>query len=136
MGKILKVVVSAIILIPLLGVGAIAALHLIGLDEARPLVRIVIVEGKSMEPTFEPGEQLLFVRKEWGKGSIVIADIGEPTEVIKRVWDVRGDEVIITGDNTQVTASYRLPKDKIIATFLCRTQLKFAPPQIGRRPGA
>ena len=134
--KIIEVVLGVVILVPLLGAGTIAVLHLTGLEDPHPLVRLVEVEGDSMEPTFHPGEQLLFVRKEWHEGSVVIADIGEPTAVVKRVWGTEGGKVIITGDNTETTASFRLPKDKIIATFFCRTRLKFAPPEIGKKPAS
>ncbi len=114
MGKIVKVVLSALILVPLLGAGTLAVLHLTGLDEPHPLVRFVVVEGDSMAPTFHPGEQLLFTQRPWQEGSIVIADINEKTAVVKRVWAIQGEEVVITGDSVEVTASYRLPKDKII----------------------
>jgi signal peptidase I len=134
--KIVKVVVGLILLVPLLGAGTIAELHLSGLHKPHPLLRLVIVEGESMEPTFHPGQQLLFVRRPWRQGSIVIADTGDSYEVVKRVVTQRGDTVVITGDNRAVTASYALPSDKIIATFCCRTGLKFAPPQLRKQPAS
>jgi hypothetical protein len=128
-GRILKLTLSALVVIPLLGAGAIAALHLSGADDPHPLVRLIVVEGNSMLPTFHPGEQLLFVRGRWGPGSVVLADVGEDRAVVKRVWEVQGDRVIITGDNNKTTASYRLPRERIIARFCCRTGLKLSPPE-------
>ncbi len=75
--KIIEVVLAVVVLVPLLGAGAIAVLHLTGMDEPHPLVRLVAVAGNSMEPTFHAGEQLLFVRKQWHQGSVVIADIAD-----------------------------------------------------------
>lgn len=132
--RVVMSVLGAAVVLPLLAAGAVAVAHLTELDSPHPLLRLVIVEGDSMLPTFQPGEQLLFVRKPWQEGSIVIADIGEPSAVVKRVVGRRGDRVIITGDNQQVTASYAVPPDRIIATFCCRTGLRFAPPEMKGKP--
>lgn len=128
--KIVVSVLGAVVVLPLLAAGAVAVAHLTEMDSPHPLVRLVVVEGDSMLPTFQAGEQLLFVRRPWREQSIVIADIGEPSPVVKRVVGRRGELIVITGDNTQVTASYAVPPDKIIATFCCRTGLRIAPPQL------
>jgi signal peptidase I len=132
--KIVGAVLGIIVVLPLLGAGAIAIIHLTQLDSPHPLLRLVTVEGDSMLPTFHAGQQLVFVRKPWHKGSIVIADVGEPAPVVKRVWGGTQDDVIITGDNQQITATYSVSPDKIIATFCCRTGLTFAPPQLRGKP--
>ena len=64
-------------------VGLVAILHVVCLLCQRPLVRLVEVEGISMQPTFEPGDRLLFVRRHFQPDSIVIADAGEDGRVIK-----------------------------------------------------
>jgi signal peptidase I len=135
-GKKIEAVLGVVILVPLLGAGGIALLHLTGLTDPHPLVRLVIVDGDSMEPTFHPGEQLLFLRRPWGVGSIVLAEVGEANAVVKRVREWQGDRVVITGDNHAVTATYRLSPDKIIATFFCRTRLNFPPPRLGEKPAS
>ncbi len=127
-------VLGAAVVLPLLTAGAVAVIHLTQLDAPHPLLRLVIVEGNSMLPTFQPGEQLLFARRPWQEQSVVIADIGEPSPVVKRVVGRRGDRIIITGDNQQTTATYAVPPDRIIATFCCRTGLRFAPPEMKGTP--
>jgi hypothetical protein len=115
--------------VPILGVGVLAVLHIVGLDSPHPLARFVIVNGKSMLPTFVPGEQLLFVRRSWEVGDVVIADVGEDEAVVKRVVKIKNDQVVITGDNKAVTATYRLPADRIVATLVMPTGLRFTPPK-------
>ncbi|HEY3397027.1 MAG TPA: S24/S26 family peptidase [Armatimonadota bacterium] len=123
--RIMLRIFGVVVALPLLTAGAIAVLHLAELDSPHPLVRLVVVEGRSMRPTFRAGEQLLFVRKPWKVGDVVIADVHDADSVVKRVVAERDGEVLITGDNTQGTASYMLPRDRIIATLLCRTGLRF-----------
>jgi signal peptidase I len=127
LGKRIRVAATTIIAVPLLGLGTIAVLHLAGLNQPHPLARLVIVIGDSMEPTFHPGDQLLCLRRPWDVGSVVIADVGEKTPVVKRVVSRQGASVFITGDNAAVTASYTISPDKIIAVYCCRTGLKFPP---------
>lgn len=121
---------GVVLVSPLLLVGAVALLHLLGLNSPHPLVRLAVVEGSSMEPTFHPGEQLLFLRRPWHKGSVVLADVKEPNPVVKRVMDVWSGKVLLTGDNQEVTATYLVDPDAIIATYCCRTGLKFRPPEL------
>ena len=128
--RLLISLLGIVLVSPLLLVGAVALLHLVGLNSPHPLVRLAVVEGNSMEPTFRPGEQLLFLRRPWRKGSVVLADIKEPNPVVKRVIDVRSGKVLITGDNQEVTATYLVEPDAIIATYCCRTGLKFRPPEL------
>ena len=113
---------------PIIVAGGLAWLHLAGLNSPHPLVRFVQVEGESMLPTFQPGEQLLFVRRPWKIGSVVLADVGEDKAIVKRVVGFRNGRVLITGDNKAVTASYEIPPDKIVATLLIPTGVRFRPP--------
>ena len=50
-------------------VGLVAALHVVCLLCQRPLVRLIQVDGISMQPTFEPGDRLLFVRRHFQRDS-------------------------------------------------------------------
>ena len=69
------------------------------------LLRRVVVEGRSMEPTLEAGDRLLLVRPLRGRrprvGDIVAATDPRPGGrlLIKRVASVQGDRVLIEGDN-------------------------------------
>jgi len=128
--RLLISLLGLVLVSPLLLVGAVAVLHLVGLSSPHPLVRLAIVEGDSMEPTFHPGEQLLFLRRPWQKGSVVLADIKEPNPVVKRVVGEYNGKVLLTGDNQEVTATYLIEADAIIATYCCRTGLRFKPPQL------
>ena len=126
--RLVRAVLLPLVAVPVVVIGGLALLHLAGLHDPHPLVRFVQVDGNSMLPTFQPGEELIFVRRPWELGSVVIADIGEDRGVVKRVVSFKRGRVQITGDNRQITASYDLPANKIIATLLMPTGVRFAPP--------
>jgi len=105
-------------------VGILAALHVVCLLCQHPLVRLVEVEGNSMQPTFEPGDRLLFVRRHFQPGSIVVADAGEDGSVIKRVVDVADGQVHLFGDNREKSEEYYLPQTAIIGVYLLQFPLK------------
>jgi len=105
-------------------VGVVVLLHLICLLCQRPLVRLVEVEGNSMQPTFAPGERLLFIRRHFEPGSIVIADAGDDGLVVKRVIDVTGGNVHLVGDNREESEEYDLPRAAVLCVYLFRFSLK------------
>ena len=105
-------------------VGILAALHVVCLLCKHPLVRLVVVEGVSMQPTFEPGDRLVFVRRYFELGSVVIADVGSDGIVVKRVWDLKGDTVRLVGDNRENSEEYSLPRDAVVGVYFCKCPLK------------
>ncbi len=90
-----------------LGAGAAA---IVG---ARLGTRRVVVEGRSMVPTFEPGDRLLVLRlpRRWPlrPGDVVaLADPREPgLLLVKRVGAVNGDGVTVAGDNAAESTDSR-----------------------------
>ena len=105
-------------------VGLVVLLHLVCLLCRHPLVRLVEVDGVSMQPTFEPGDRLLFIRRPFEPDSIVIADADGDGLVVKRVVDVTGGHVRLVGDNRAESAEYDLPATAIVGVYLCRFPLK------------
>ena len=105
-------------------VGILAALHVVCLLCQHPLVRLIQVDGISMQPTFEPGDRLLFVREHFEPGSVVIADAGDDGLVVKRVVDVTGGNVHLVGDNRAESEEYDLPRTAVICVYLLRVPLK------------
>jgi signal peptidase I len=126
--RVLRLVLVPLVAVPVIVAGSLATLHIAGRDSAQPLVRFVAVEGRSMLPTYQPGEALLFVRRPWQKDSVVLADVGEDKPIVKRVEGVRGVQVLITGDNREVTATYLISPERIIGTLFARTGVHFTPP--------
>ncbi len=105
-------------------VGLVAILHVVCLLCQRPLVRLVEVEGNSMQPTFEPGDRLLFVRKHFEPGNVVLADTGEDGLVVKRVLHMGNGQVHLAGDNSEHTAVYDLPRSAVLGVYLGKVPLK------------
>ncbi len=105
-------------------VGLVAALHVVCLLCQRPLIRLVEVDGISMQPTFEPGDRLLFVRKHFEPGSVVNADAGDDGLVIKRVVRLTDSRVHLVGDNTEHSAVYDLPRSAILGVYVGKVPLK------------
>ena len=108
----------------LLLVGVLAALHVVCLLCKHPLVRLVQVDGVSMQPTFEPGDRLLFIREDFEPGSVVIADAGDDGLVVKRVVDVTSGNVHLMGDNREKSEEYYLPRTAVICVYLLQLPLK------------
>lgn len=115
--------------IPVILLGVLAGLHFMSLRSARPVFCLVQIDGQSMEPTFQPGEQAAFARLPWKRGSVVVADVGETDLVVKRVVVTANDKVLITGDNREVTETYRVDRDDIRAVLVCR--IPFTSPMAG-----
>lgn len=103
-------------------------LHLVCLYCGRPLVRLVQVDGNSMEPTFEPGDRLLFIRGRWKESSVVLADVHEDLPVIKRVCKAglhpSSSPYKLCGDNREISMTYWVNKEQILCVLLCRIPLK------------
>ena len=108
----------------LLLVGLLAALHVVCLLCQHPLVRLVEVDGISMQPTFEPGDRLLFIREPFEPGSVVIAEAGDDGLVIKRVVDVTGGHVHLVGDNSEHSAAFNLLRSEVLGVYVGRFPLK------------
>lgn len=104
--------------------GVVAVLHLTCVLCQRPLVRLVEVDGMSMQPTFEPGDRLLFVRKHFQPDSIVLADAGEDGIVVKRVLHMGNGQVHLAGDNSEHTAVYDLPRSAVLGVYVGEVPLK------------
>lgn len=105
-------------------VGLVAILHVVCLLCQRPLVRLVEVDGISMQPTFAPGDRLLFIRRHFQPDSIVLADAGEDELVVKRVVDVADGHVHLAGDNIEHSAVYDLPRSAVLGVYVGRFPLK------------
>ena len=105
-------------------VGLIAVLHLTCILCQRPLVRLIQVGGISMQPTFQPGDRLLFVRRHFEPGSVVLADTGEDGLVVKRVLGLKGDTVRMVGDNAEHSAVYELRRSAVLGVYAGKVPLK------------
>ena len=105
---------------PVIVLGLLAGLHLASLNSQTPLFCLVQIDGQSMEPTFRHGEQAAFARLPWRLGSVVVADVGEPDLVVKRVLYSWKGTIFISGDNTEVSETYRVAESDIRAVLLCR----------------
>jgi len=109
----------------LLLVGLVVLLHLVCLLCQRPLVRLVEVDGISMQPTFAPGDRLLFIRRHFQPDSIVLADAGDDGLVVKRVADVTDGRVHLAGDNSEHSAAFNLLRREVLGVYVGRFPLKF-----------
>jgi nickel-type superoxide dismutase maturation protease len=100
--------------------------------------RRVAVEGRSMEPTLLSGDRLLVVRGSAPRvGDIVAVRDPRPGRrlLVKRVVSVRGDEVVVEGDNQRSsTDSWDFgPVDR--RAILGRAVYRYGPPgRSGRLP--
>ncbi len=118
----MRTVLSVLEVIVLL-FGLIGILHVVSARSNRPFVLMARVEGKSMQPTLEPGDRILCVRAPWHQGDIVVADVAQEELVIKRVDGQRAQQVRLVGDNREHSATYWVyPKD-IKSIMLCRLLL-------------
>ncbi|MGN1363540.1 MAG: S24/S26 family peptidase [Methanobrevibacter sp.] len=62
------------------------------------------VSGTSMEPTFYNGEYVIVNKtKNIHKGECVVAETPEYGTIIKRVSDIKGQEVYLTSDNKKIS---------------------------------
>ncbi len=125
----------------MLGAVGIGAAAFVG---ARFGTRRVVVEGRSMAPTLEPGDRLLVVRlPRWWPvrpGDVVaFADPREPDRLlVKRVGAADERCVTVTGDNIEESTDSRSfgPVDR--AEVWGRALYRYAPParagRVSRRP--
>lgn len=108
----------------LLGLAALlAGLHIACWGVEHPLVRFVQVQGDSMEPTLLSGDRLLFVRRPWKLGSIVLVDVGEAGPVVKRVLKLVNKRICLCGDNKKISEVYWVNPEQIQCVMLCRVSL-------------
>jgi nickel-type superoxide dismutase maturation protease len=102
----------------LVGAAGVAALGALGIAAAtfvgaRLLTRRVTVEGRSMVPTFEPGDRLLVVRLPrrwpvWVGDVVALADPRAPGRLlVKRVTSVHEGLVTVAGDNAAESTDSR-----------------------------
>ena len=85
------------------------------------------VEGNSMYPTLNDGQTVTVEKtKNIKVGNIVVANSPEYGRIIKRVSQIKGDQVYLTSDNTDVTQEYRngvLYETKGITTWVNTTDI-------------
>jgi nickel-type superoxide dismutase maturation protease len=87
---------------------AVALASGVGFVVVRP--RRVVVEGRSMEPTLAPGDRLIVVRtRDLHAGDVVaVRDPRDDKHVlVKRVGAVLEDEIVVRGDNPEVSTDSR-----------------------------
>lgn len=106
-----------------IGTGAFAAVLLVSGQSDYPLLCLVQVEGRSMEPTLHAGSEVLFGRLPWDTGDIILAEVGEGDLVIKRVAAKSDGQVLLKGDNRNVSVDYLAPERSVQAVLVCRTPL-------------
>ncbi len=81
-----------------------------------------------MLPTLSNGDWLLFVRQMVKVGDIVLADFDEDGYLVKRIMRIvpalepaYGDYIaVLTGDNTEITGTYRIWPQDILGVMVCR----------------
>jgi hypothetical protein len=110
-------IIAAIIHVP---PGGLALLHMAGRSSREPRVRFVVLVGQSMLPTLKQGDGLVFARLRWREGDVVLADVGEADPVVKRVDQVKLDQVRLIGDNRAKSAAYIVPREKVMGRLLFR----------------
>ena len=112
---------AAKVIVLLLGLAAIT--HFASVKCNHPLLFLSEVQGKSMQPTLEPGERIVCARVGWQPGDIVLADVGEEHLVVKRVAECGSQRVHLTGDNEQISCNYWVSPQQIKSVMLCRLGL-------------
>lgn len=100
--------------------GLLAIVNLATINEAHPPLRIMQVSGQSMEPTLHDGEQLVFGRFPWHLGGVVLAEV-EEGPVVKRVVGLRKGNLLLSGDNKEISATYEVPPESLIGILFCRS---------------
>ncbi len=115
------VMLAAKVIVLLLGLTAIV--HFVSVKCNHPLVFLSEVQGKSMEPTLQPGERIVCVKAPWQPGDIVLADVGEDSLVVKRVAEAWDQWVYLVGDNQQISCTYWIRPQQIKSVMLCRLGL-------------
>lgn len=113
-----------------IGGGVFAAVLLVSGQTDNPLLCLVQLEGRSMEPALQPGRELLFARLPWTTGDIILADVGESSPIVKRVAADKGENVLLQGDNRLLSIDYVVPRRSVQAVLLCRTPLTSPLPRV------
>ena len=89
---------------------------------------ILHVDGKSMLPTLQDGQIVLLNKsKDIHVGDIVVANSKEYGGIIKRVGDIKGNEVYLMSDNKNVSYTYKngiLYQTKGITTWVDISDIK------------
>jgi nickel-type superoxide dismutase maturation protease len=100
----------------------------VGAVVVRP--RRVAVEGRSMEPTLAPGDRLLVVRAPSLHAGDVVA-VRDPRDakrvLVKRVGAVLEDEIVLRGDNPEVSTDSRSFGPVPTSAVLGRVIRRYAP---------
>lgn len=80
------------------------------------------VQGTSMYPTLNDGQTVIVKKtKDIQVNNIVVANSSEYGNIVKRVSDIKGDQVYLTSDNKDVKSEYRngvLYETKGVATWV------------------
>ena len=87
--------------------------------------RLGIVDGDSMLPTLRRGDWLLFLRRPFVVGDIVLADFGIDGYLVKRVAKITDvycerTAVKLVGDNVDVSGTYLVFAEDILGVMLYR----------------
>lgn len=113
--------------------GSVATVALAMLGSDKPLVRVARVDGVSMAPTLRAGEELLFARKPWHVGDIVLANVQDTEPVVKRiVATVPGSAIILAGDNRGVSEIYSVHPADLLGVCIARSVVKL--PSLAKEP--
>jgi nickel-type superoxide dismutase maturation protease len=105
------------------------------MSHARHLpVRLVVVEGTSMEPALQPGDRLLVVARRPRVGDVVALQ-HDGRVLVKRVAAIDGRHVTVHGDNADASTDSRSFGAVSLRSVLGRAVYRYAPRQrAGRIP--
>lgn len=125
---------QSVVVTSLITSGVLASLLLLSAHAARPVLFLVQVDGMSMYPTLQPGNELLFARVPFVTGDIVLADVGESYPVVKRVDYIDRRVIDLAGDNRACSQSYQVVGSSLLGVMVCK--LPFSSPlrQAGEIP--
>ena len=90
------------------------------------VVRLVVVDGRSMEPALQPGDRLLVVRAPLRVGAVVALE-REGRVVVKRVASIDGGDVVVLGDNAAASTDSRRFGPVPRSALLGRAIYRYAP---------
>lgn len=105
-------------------VGALALLNFAMINSSRPLLRVAQVDGVSMEPTLDHGEEAVFVRGPYKVGSIVLANVGDSQPVVKRVVVEVYGNIYLKGDNAEMTESYIVSPEDVLGVMAAHSGIR------------
>jgi len=90
------------------------------------VVRLVVVDGRSMEPALQPGDRLVVLPLRARVGDVVAAERGGRV-LVKRVASIDGDDVVLLGDNASASTDSRTFGPVPRSTLLGRAVYRYAP---------